>query len=53
MAIDFGFVENNCWFGDIVGVFANVELTEVLNWRSLSLRNSHVESRNEVLDLVF
>lgn len=49
MAIDLGFVEDDCWFGDIVDVFADIELTEALNWRSLSLRNGHVESTIVVL----
>ena len=52
MAIDFGFVEENCWFGDVIDVFADVELTELLSWRSVSLRNSHIESTIEVFDLV-
>ena len=52
MAIDLGFVENDCWFGDVVDVFADVELTEVLKWRSASLRISHVQSTIEVFDLV-
>lgn len=52
MAIDLEFIQDDCWLGDIVDVCADVELSKILNGRSLSLRNSHIESTIEIFDLV-
>lgn len=37
------FVQDNCGFGDIMDAFADIEFAQFGNWRSLPLRNSHIE----------